>query len=254
MRLFLVRHAIAEEKAANDGWRMLTAKGRKRFKRVAGAFGRTERVDLILTSPLVRALQTAEILAGEVEYGAMRVLPELASGCAADEMLKAAAKAAGKAGSVALVGHDPQLTEALAALAKAPAGRLDFRKGVIVCLEVGALAQPKTVAVRWWLKPKSGAMKMGLPVKGDEKPAKAAPEAAKARAPKKAAPAAKKRAAPRAPKEVGRSPQKTAPAEAAPQPSEAQPVSPPPAAPARQTFMGSPRPAAEPPPAAPEES
>src|SRR4051812_19466672 len=105
MRLFLVRHGIAEEKAANDDWRVLTDKGRRRFERTARAFGRSEHVDLILTSPLVRAVQTAEILAGEVDHRAMRVLEELAKGHGPEDLLAAVAKAAGKAGSVALVGH-----------------------------------------------------------------------------------------------------------------------------------------------------
>jgi len=162
MRLFLVRHGIAEEEAASDAWRMLTDKGRRRFHKNARAFGRGAKIDVILTSPLVRALQTAEILAGYVEYDQMRVLEELGSGHSAGEMLAAAAKAAGKAASVALVGHDPQLTEALAMLARVEPAKLDFRKGAIVCLEVSGLPQPKTVDARWWIK--SGTKKKGVPL------------------------------------------------------------------------------------------
>jgi len=239
MKLFLVRHGIAEEKAATDGWRMLTRKGRRRFHKTAREFGRSQRVDAILTSPLVRALQTAEILAEHVDYREMRVLEELASGHAAREMLAAVAKAAGRSASVALVGHDPQLTDALAELAHVAASRLDFRKGAIVCLEVSGLPQPKAVDARWWLKPRSGSKKKGLPMKPAEAKAKKA-------AAKKAGPAAKKAAAKKAaaPKKKAAPPsRKAAPAK--------KPAPPPPAAaPSRQTFMGSPRPPA-PPPASP---
>ena len=54
-------------------------------------------------------------------------------------LLSAVAKAAGKAKAVALVGHDPQLTEALAALTKTPPSRLDFRKGADTHERLGPL-------------------------------------------------------------------------------------------------------------------
>ena len=72
MQLYLVRHGIAVDggEAMPDGSRGLTDKGRRRFHRTARAFGKLgHKLDLILTSPLVRAVQTAEILAGAaLEY------------------------------------------------------------------------------------------------------------------------------------------------------------------------------------------
>ncbi len=168
MRLFLVRHGIAEDSAAKDEWRALTAKGRRRFHRTARAFGRSERVDLILTSPLVRAVQTAEILAGQVKHRETRVLEQLQPGNDVASLLTAVAEAAGKAKSVALVGHDPQLTEVLSALTHVAAQQLDFRKGAIVCLDVAGLPQPESVDARFWLKPRSRAKKKGLPLQKAE--------------------------------------------------------------------------------------
>ena len=66
--LYLVRHAVAEERGPawpDDTLRPLTERGQRRFARAATGFVRLEGVpDSILTSPLVRARQTAEI-AGE---------------------------------------------------------------------------------------------------------------------------------------------------------------------------------------------
>jgi phosphohistidine phosphatase len=247
IRLYLVRHAIAEESAANDGWRTLTEKGRRRFQRTAHAFGRNERLDLLLTSPLVRAVQTAEILAGEVKHRDLRVLEELGPGHTVAALLGAVAKAAGKAGSVALVGHDPQLTDVLAALTHVAAARLEFRKGAIVRLDVSALPQAKAVEARWWLKPRSGTKRKGLPLKGEPKAKTPKKPAAKAKPPK--APPAKKaparKAAPK-PRPAAAPPAK--PPTRSPKPVAAPlPASPP----ARQTFMGSPR-TADAAPAAPE--
>src|SRR6267143_1996147 len=80
MQLYLVRHGIAVDggEAIPDGSRGLTDKGRRRFHKTARAFGKLgHRLDLILTSPLVRAVQTAEILAGATKHGEVAVLEEL---------------------------------------------------------------------------------------------------------------------------------------------------------------------------------
>src|SRR6266403_3213768 len=80
MQLYVVEHGIAVEggEGIPDEWRPLTDRGRRRFQKTARAFGKLGRkLDLILTSPLVRAVQTAEILAGETEHGEVGILPEL---------------------------------------------------------------------------------------------------------------------------------------------------------------------------------
>ena len=69
IRIYLVRHGIAVDPAEmgslDDEARPLTGKGRKRFRRLARAFRDLgEPLDFIFTSPLVRAVQTAEILCG----------------------------------------------------------------------------------------------------------------------------------------------------------------------------------------------
>ena len=186
IRLYLVRHGLAIDRADWEGvpdeLRPLTGKGRRRFRKAARAFGKLAgKVDLILTSPLVRAVQTAEILAGEVKHGEVAVLEELASGGVA-ALLAAVAKRASTGKSVALVGHEPQLSSTLTALAHLgpeESSKLDFRKGAIVRLDVSGLPDAKTAQPRWWVKPRSGARAKGLPLQKPPPPARPA-RAAKA--------------------------------------------------------------------------
>ena len=100
------------------GRRPSNVTARRRFRKTARAFARLGRkVNLILTSPLVRAVQTAEILAAEARHGEVAVLEELDPKFGARSLLEAVAKRADGVQSIALVGHDPQLSSALATLA-----------------------------------------------------------------------------------------------------------------------------------------
>src|ERR1700694_2322478 len=82
MRIYLIRHAIAEEAPKGsrfaDPLRALSAKGRRRFRRSARRFAELgEAVDAILTSPALRAVQTAEILAAALHSDEVQILDEL---------------------------------------------------------------------------------------------------------------------------------------------------------------------------------
>ncbi|MEO0406454.1 MAG: phosphohistidine phosphatase SixA [Cyanobacteria bacterium P01_A01_bin.135] len=108
--LYLIRHGIAAERGtyANDGERPLTAKGRQRTRRVAERLAQTIQVELILTSPLVRAQQTAEIL-GEAGLGEVAVSEHLAPDGDFHQWLGWLAGWRGEA--LAMVGHEPNLSE-----------------------------------------------------------------------------------------------------------------------------------------------
>jgi len=167
MELYLVRHGIAVEgsEGVRDGSRGLTDKGRRRFQRTARAFGKLGRkLDLILTSPLVRAVQTAEILAGETRHGEVAVLEELDPKFDAEAVRSAVARRSGEAAAVALVGHEPQLSSLLASLAGVAPADLDVKKGAIVRIDVESVSDGKSVDARWWLKPRKGTRMPGLPL------------------------------------------------------------------------------------------
>ena len=183
MQLYVVEHGIAVESGEGipDEWRPLTDKGRRRFQKTARAFGKLGRkLDLILTSPLVRAVQTAEILAGETEPGEVAVLAELDPKFDVQAVRNAIASRAGKAEAVAIVGHEPQLSSVLAALSGVSQAEIDLENGTIVRVDVSTLTDGASADPRWWLKPK-GTRKKGLPLRKQEGESSAAAKSTKAK-------------------------------------------------------------------------
>ena len=229
IRIYLVRHAIAIEATGSkgpDGSRPLTGKGRRRFRRTARALARLgESIDAIFTSPLVRAVQTAEILSDALGGDEVEVLEELLPEVAPGAALLALAKRIKDGSGVALVGHDPQMSALVAALGHLDAKRaaeVEFKKGAVVRIDVGSLPLAKKAEPRWWLPPKGRDKKKGLPL-GGSRPAAVVPgkkgAARQARPAAKAArrkPAAAKKAAPRkaepAPRKAEPAPHKAKPA------------------------------------------
>lgn len=131
IELYLVRHAVAAERG--DAWpddtkRPLTTKGIGRFRDVAEGLRAVHVVvDVVLTSPLVRARQTAELLAaGLAPHPAVQVTDALAPGAAHAAFVDALART--RQQRVACVGHEPDLGRLAAHLvgAKRP---FEFRKG-----------------------------------------------------------------------------------------------------------------------------
>jgi phosphohistidine phosphatase len=116
-RFYLVRHAAAEPTAAagSDAARRLTPEGRDAFAAFARALAARMAVSRVVTSPLARARETAALLAAatgaEVEEDGA-----LASGASEAAAILALARSLGA--GVALVGHNPELAEAIAAAAR----------------------------------------------------------------------------------------------------------------------------------------
>jgi phosphohistidine phosphatase len=178
MRLYIVRHGIAveERKGIPDASRPLTDKGRRRFEKTARAFGKLgQRLDLILTSPLVRAVQTAEILAGATDHGEVGVLEELDAKFGVGPLRAALEERTGNARAVAIVGHEPQLSALLAALSGARQADIDLKKGAIVRVDVSTRGDGARAEVRWWLKPK-GTREKGLPLQKQARKTRSGPE------------------------------------------------------------------------------
>lgn len=133
MQLYVVRHAIAADPRPErpDATRPLTAKGRERFEEaVRGARGLGWRFDRLYHSPLLRAVQTAELLRPLLS-GGMVALPDLAK--APDEEMLAHLEGE----RVAVVGHEPHLGSLVAWLVAGDADRGErfcFKKGGFAAL------------------------------------------------------------------------------------------------------------------------
>jgi len=129
---YLVRHAEAEKGSAGpDAARRLTAEGRSRFGVHAAALAPALRLSRVLASPLARARETADLLAAAC--GA-RVEEEeaLAPGRCSGRQILELARSAGA--GVALVGHNPEMAEAV----KLAAGQdQKVPPGAVAAVEVG---------------------------------------------------------------------------------------------------------------------
>jgi len=110
MRLILVRHAEAAPGSPDEA-RALTPEGREAARRVAQSLG-PEHVDAVLTSPLVRACETAAPIA-EAAGVEVEADERLAPGATADDIRAAVA---GRGDTVVVVGHQPDCGEAVLAL------------------------------------------------------------------------------------------------------------------------------------------
>jgi phosphohistidine phosphatase len=159
MIVYLVRHALAFDRDASqwpdDRDRPLTDKGAARFRKVAAVLPKLGlEVDACLSSPLARAWQTAEILNQNAKWPAPEEFPSLEPGATPAEVLKALAHR--KEDALALVGHEPNLSQLLAHLlvgaGAAPLGSM--KKGGIACLEFGGKPAAGTGSLLWLATPK----------------------------------------------------------------------------------------------------
>ncbi|HXW83457.1 MAG TPA: phosphohistidine phosphatase SixA [Candidatus Binataceae bacterium] len=142
MILYILRHGIAEDAppGGDDGARKLTPKGRDKMKVEAAGIKRLQiHFDAILTSPLARAAETAEIVAsGLGNSNAPQVMPALATGVPPTEVVQALRPFA-KHNHVMAVGHEPQLSSLASLLLTGSADGLhvDLKKGGMIAIEVG---------------------------------------------------------------------------------------------------------------------
>jgi phosphohistidine phosphatase len=156
MMLYVVRHALAEDvSAGGDEARHLTDVGRERTLRAAaGMRAMGLEFDLILTSPLARAVETAEIIATAYASGLTpRVLAELATGVTPGDAVAALAPY-GRNDSVMIVGHEPQLSSLISILltGERDAMHLRMRKGGCVALGLPASQiQPGAAELLWMM-------------------------------------------------------------------------------------------------------
>jgi len=152
MLLYLVRHGKAAA-GPRDAERPLTADGLEEMRRIARRLARLGLAfDATLTSPLVRARQTAEVLAEAGIAGAVEECSALApGGTLAQALDQAARRHAGGAERIALVGHEPTLSEWAAILIGAPTQTLELKKGGIVGLELPDRPPFEGRATLFWL-------------------------------------------------------------------------------------------------------
>ena len=113
--LFLIRHAKSswDNSALPDKDRPLNDRGRRDAPKIGDQLAKRDvKPDLMLSSPAVRALETAEIIAKKLDYKRKKiVIDDRLYAAAADDLLDVVHKLDDKLERVMLFGHNPELTE-----------------------------------------------------------------------------------------------------------------------------------------------
>lgn len=149
MKLCFLRHGEADwpDWDKPDDERPLTERGRKEMKRVAKFLERLKLVpDSILTSPLPRASQTAEIVGKRLGIE-LETEPGLAHGFNIERLRQMLAKR--DAESIMIVGHEPEFSEVVG---KLTGGKIKMSKAGVALLEINRICTSGTLL--WLFPPK----------------------------------------------------------------------------------------------------
>jgi phosphohistidine phosphatase len=160
MQVYLLRHGISEEERAglSDADRALTSEGKRRLRQTLQVAGRADvKPTLILSSPLKRAVQTAEIAKEVLAYKNEIVSSKALLPGSTGEQVWEEIRLNKKEPSVVLVGHNPLFANLAGYLLGQPELQVDFKKGAILRLDVeGFSLHPKGI-LRWYLTSKLAA-------------------------------------------------------------------------------------------------
>jgi len=159
MDLLIVRHAIAYDRDPHrwreDAERPLSPAGTRRARKAAAGLKRlTVRPQRLLTSPLVRATQTAQILTDIAGWPKAEEIVELSPGEPALAVLALLAKNHSRL--IAVVGHQPGLGQLLGACLLGGGGSLplEMKKNAVACISFDGRPRAGHAALKWLATPK----------------------------------------------------------------------------------------------------
>jgi phosphohistidine phosphatase len=158
MELYFLRHALAVErgdpKYKDDSLRPLTEPGREKMRRAAlGMQALGLKFDAVLSSPYLRARQTAEIVSQvyKMKKRELHLTDNLLPPASIKGLLQEVHAQFPQSKNVLLVGHEPHLTTMISVLLTSNKHLpIDFKKGGLCCL---TLDQPTGVSLNWLLTP-----------------------------------------------------------------------------------------------------
>lgn len=159
MQVYILRHGVAEDAAPgqSDAARRLTEKGKSKLR---GTLARAREAgvapNVILTSPLVRARETAVIAKEELGFEGDLIETEVLAPFSTTVKVWEEIRADfGDAAQILLVGHDPLFSDFACFLTGAPAGRIVLKKGAMALVEVEALVPTPRGTLIWLLTAKT---------------------------------------------------------------------------------------------------
>jgi len=159
MQLYIVRHGIAidreDPKSPPEAERYLTEEGVEKTKQVAKRIaGLRISADLLISSPYVRAVQTAEIFAAALDHGMQKIIKSeaLLPGAEPGAFFRELARQK-EAASVFCFGHAPHVDEVVAAAVGAKHHITEMKKAGVALVELKRVSPPSGQLV-WLLTPK----------------------------------------------------------------------------------------------------
>jgi phosphohistidine phosphatase len=160
MQLLVIRHAIAEDREAfassgrDDSERPLTAPGRDKMRRTAAGLRRVApQIDLLASSPYVRAMQTAELVAEAYGIDSIKRVDALVPDTPLQQLLVWLQRKA-SVDVVAIVGHEPHLGELVTWLMSGlPESRVEMKKGGAGLLEFAGQPGAGLGVLQWLMTP-----------------------------------------------------------------------------------------------------
>jgi phosphohistidine phosphatase len=159
MNLYIIRHAIAVARGTpgyeEDSQRPLTDKGRKKMKKIVEGIRQLGiRFDTILSSPYLRARDTAKIVADEYEMRDKILFTDNLIPPGDFDQLIAEINEKYRVDHLALVGHEPMLSQFISYLiAGNTSTDITLKKGGIGCLSAGQLGTEQHATLKWLLTP-----------------------------------------------------------------------------------------------------
>ena len=159
MNLYLLRHAIAVDRTTpglDDAQRELTPEGASKMVRIArGMFALDLQFDLILSSPYIRARQTADIVAERFKArDRLRFTENLVPGITGEQIVIEINKRYRKRENILLVGHEPMLSSLVSVLISGDQTLpIVMKKGGLCHLQTAALAYGRCASLEWLLFP-----------------------------------------------------------------------------------------------------
>jgi phosphohistidine phosphatase len=160
MQIYLQRHGIAEDgrPASSDAERALTQDGRRKLRQVlAAAADAGVKPTLIVSSPLKRALQTAELAKQVLGYKADILQTKALAPNSTPEQAWEEIRSHRDEQSIFLVGHNPLFDSLSAYLLGSSDMNIGFKKGAILRVDVESFPVRPKGRLRWYLTPKLAA-------------------------------------------------------------------------------------------------
>jgi len=157
LELYFLRHGIAEDRAPSgrDADRRLTEDGKKKLRRVLDRAAKAGvNPSLILSSPLKRAIETAEIAAEALQYQGEIARTGALTPDSAPRDVWAEIRAHRNQASILLAGHEPLFSHTVAWMLGSTHAMVEFKKGALMRIDFAAVGGEPRGVLQWMLTAK----------------------------------------------------------------------------------------------------